>query len=222
MDQESDSTANLRHSSGESVNPALGTSTGGQLESFSASGRQQQDPALVQTFDNALKQESTELAWKMYDKLGEALVRVDNKAWIMVGLGGTTSLVIYNLTKDNAWLATWSGARLVVYICGAAIVAASLLLSLSVVFPRLHHRRHLKDGDRDNFVYFGELKRQDLEHTILLMRSTPSQQLTVLARQTRVIAKMAWWKYFLLQLSISCWVVGLLLILLSNRLPPSP
>lgn len=155
----------------------------------------------------------SEIGWRAYEHTSEAVVRVDNKAWIVLGLIGASALLVYNMSGIDKPLGRLvDGASLVLYEIAVAAGLISAVLALLVVFPQLRRRR-VRD-EASNFLYFGRLRRLRVDEILpYLGTASPIAPTEIVAQQIRTMADIAWLKNTLLQGSLACWFMGVVAIL---------
>ncbi|MFC4057374.1 Pycsar system effector family protein [Planomonospora corallina] len=139
------------------------------------------------------KYDPVENAWKIHQSLSDWTGKVDSKASFaltaesivlgaVIGLSGTGR----RFSDLHEWWAV------VPFWLGVAALAASALLALSVVAPRMRSE-HVKAESPRNFIYFGHL--QHWQPGELANELTKADPLPVLCRQIVNMSRIAWVKH---------------------------
>lgn len=168
----------------------------------------------VQSVPNAdnSDQRGVEFAWKVHGAISDWTAKVDAKAAIVLSLGGVVLGFFVTLSVDGRILAHLQGWHLTLERLGIASTAVGVLLATLVVIPRLN-RRVTSANWRENFVYFGHLRRWDPADLKAKLQSlSADQELDVLATQLVKTSKIAWYKHSLLQFGVVSLVLGVALI----------
>jgi hypothetical protein len=154
-------------------------------------------------------------AWKTHNAITDWTAKVDYKAAIVLSLGGILLGFFVTLSAQGRLLAGLRTGHVIVERIGLGFTILGVLLAGLVVAPRLN-RRASKSGWRENFIYFGHLRRWepvDLKDRLLSIDA--NQELNILATQLVNTSRIAWRKHSLLQYSMICLAIGVGLVALA-------
>jgi MFS family permease len=158
-------------------------------------------------------------AWNTHSAITDWTAKVDYKAAIVLSLGGILLGFFVSLSSKGRILDHLHAWRLVVERLGLGWSILGVLLAGFVVTPRLN-RRLAKANWKENFVYFGHLRRWKPDKLKEKLRSLDAdQELDVLAVQLVSTSKIAWYKHSLLQFAMACLLIGIVLVALSVAWP---
>jgi hypothetical protein len=139
-------------------------------------------------------------AWKIHDALVDWTGKVDTKASFSLTVESALLAGVVTLSGEgrvfhhlNRWAVVW-------YVVGIALLIAGALCAAWVVRPRLR-AANLKAEAQGNFIYFGHLRHLTPEAVQDRLEATPL--LPVLSKQLVEMAKIAWIKHRMVQLSMS-------------------
>lgn len=153
-------------------------------------------------------------AWRVYELMAGALKRVDDKAWILLGLEAATAVLVFNLSGPGRPLADLGDVQLKAFWAGVVAFTLAAVLALAVVFPQL--RSWGIKSEKLTVLYFGHVREGKYDTrklTIALAQADRGRQIEMLASQIAVLSRMAWLKYRLLQAALLCWLAGLIALL---------
>jgi hypothetical protein len=153
--------------------------------------------------------------WRAYGAVNESIVRLDNKASIVLTLGSAVLGYLVILSGSHRVLSGLHGWRAVVEKSGLGILGLAVLLAALAVFPKLSRAR-LRRGLASGCFYFGELRRRAPEDVSRWLNTlTVQAEVAELADQLVISAKISWYKYSLLQAALVAMAVGVVLVSLS-------
>lgn len=150
--------------------------------------------------------EQLEFAWKLHDNLSDWTARVDVKASIALAIEAAVLGFVITLTTDEkplAGLVCWPAWIL---LGGVAMLGASVLLAILVVFPQLRGR-HLRSEYQSNYVYFGHLRLWEASSLASRLESH-TDDVEVISRQLVRMSEIVWRKHVWLQWSLSLLILG--------------
>lgn len=142
-----------------------------------------------------------EALWKIHAAQVEWTGRVDTKASFAFGLESAALGLVVALSSPGRTYAALEGwLEPFLYWAGLVLLLGGALLALLVVIPRLRHRAARDEAD-ENYIYFGHVRHWSadaLAERVLAADDLPN----VLARQCVTMARIAWRKHRLVQLSM--------------------
>jgi hypothetical protein len=149
---------------------------------------------------------------------------VDAKASIALAIEAAVAGLVALMATGDGELADASGLAAWSLGVGVLLLAASVVLSVLVVFPQLRGRATRREYSND-VVYFGHLRLWDPQRLAARL-AEDSGELDGLSRQLVRMSKIAWRKHVWLQWSLALFVTGVLAVggsFLSDRAasPPS-
>jgi hypothetical protein len=150
----------------------------------------------------------TDTLWRIHAAQVDWTGRVDAKASFAFGLESAALGLVVALSSPGRTYATLDGwLEPALYWSGILLLLAAALLSLLVVVPRLRHRAVEAEAG-ENYIYFGHV--QHWSPDALAERAIAEDDLAiVLARQCVTMAKIAWRKHRLVQLSMIAGASGI-------------
>lgn len=153
---------------------------------------------------------STEFAWRVHDGVGDWTARVDAKASIALAIEAAVASLVALMATGDGQLA--EASELAAWFLGAGVllIAASVVLSVLVVFPQLRGRATRREYSND-VVYFGHLRLWEPQRLAARL-AEDSGELDVLSRQLVRMSKIAWRKHVWLQWSLALFVAGVLAV----------
>jgi hypothetical protein len=168
----------------------------------------------VQLADNTI-----DFAWKVHTAVVDWTAKVDTKAAIVLSLGGALLGFFVTLSSTGRALADLHGWRSATCWVGVAAVGSGVLFAAFVVMPRLHSRRARQEW-ADNYIYFGHLRHWKANDLRSKLRTVDrEEQLASLSVQLVAGSRIAWRKHRLLQVSMYCIVIGVVLVALAAAWP---
>ena len=177
--------------------------------------RRRQHPEALSVETGKPDERSITFAWKTHSAITDWTAKVDYKAAIVLSLGGVLLGFFATLSGSNRPLAHIHGWQLIVERLGLGWSALGVFFAGFVVTPRLN-RRLTKSNWRENYVYFGHLRywrSADLKEKLRSLDA--EQELGMLATQLIATSKIAWYKHSLLQSSMFCLAIGVVLVAIS-------
>jgi hypothetical protein len=154
-----------------------------------------------------------DLAWRIHAAQVDWTGKVDSKASFALAIESGLLLTILNLAGAGRRLSDIKGVvPNLLFWSGIGLLVLSLLCVAWVVRPRLRARELHVNGEKD-FIYFGHAKQWDPED----LRKALAQRdvVAMLSRQIVRMAKIAWLKHRLLQLSMTGTTAGGALVALA-------
>jgi hypothetical protein len=148
-----------------------------------------------------------EFAWRVHGALDSWTGKVDTKASIALAIESAMFGFAVTLSRENGPFAGLHGRGQAGYYIGLGLILVAVFFALLVVVPQLN-RRKSKKGWEGNMIYFGHLRHWDpdeLCHALSKQRDDEGQ----LARQLVAMAKIAWRKHSLLQISLVVLVLAI-------------
>jgi len=160
--------------------------------------------------DAVMSEDPIDVAWRIHAAIADWTGKVDSKASFALAIESAVMVGIINMTSDGRRLADiggWFG--LMIFWLGVSLLIAGILTVVTVVRPRLR-RDKIADEWKDNFVYFGHLRRWKPEDLAVALEER--ELLPVLSRQLVHMSDIAWTKHRRLQTSMTLVVIGTVLV----------
>lgn len=148
---------------------------------------------------------------------------MDAKASIALAIEAAVAGLVALMATGDGELADASGLAAWSLGAGVLLLAASVVLSVLVVFPQLRGRATRGEYSND-VVYFGHLRLWEPQ-SLAARLAEDSGELDGLARQLVRMSKIAWRKHVWLQWSLALFVTGVLAVggsFLSDRAASTP
>lgn len=156
-------------------------------------------------------------AWQIHSALADWTGKVDAKASFVLGLETAVFAALVFLRGEGERLAVLNNAvAAIAFAASGVFMVASMVLTLWVVTPTVY-RKSANDNWRENFIYFGHLRKWKSTDVEDALEKKPI--LPVLARQLVVMSDIAWKKHMRLWWSIGAGSFGglaLIAALLAN------
>lgn len=143
--------------------------------------------------------EAIDFAWKVHGALRDWTGKVDTKASFALTFESVAVGLIVNWSTGTGPLVGLEGWALLRYRIGVGLLVFSMLAAAGAVIPRTRWRS-LRDEWKTNYIYFGHLRYWGPDSLVRKWQSDDPYH--VLARQHVVMARIAWQKHVLLQLSL--------------------
>lgn len=141
-------------------------------------------------------------AWKIHAAQVDWTGKVDSKASFAFTISSAALAITVALSADGRTFSRLSEPwEQLAFWSGVALVLAGALFALVVVVPRLRHR-NVESEAPTNYIYFGHLRLWTAER--LVQELTDGDALPVVARQSVIMATIAWRKHLWVQRSIVC------------------
>lgn len=153
--------------------------------------------------------DALDFAWHVHGALRDWTGKVDTKASFALTLElAAVGLIISWSASDGPLgsLAGWAWTR---YRIGLGLFVVAVLAATAAVIPLIRWRAVRSEWE-NNYIYFGHLKYWDPERLVATWKT--KSPLLALAKQHIVMAKIAWQKHVLLQISLVSALVGGVLI----------
>lgn len=151
-----------------------------------------------------------DFAWRVHSALDSWTGKVDTKASIVLAIETAILGFIISLSSKDGPLSALQGDDLRSFRTGLVFIGLGILLALAVVVPQLG-RRKAKKAWQQNTVYFGHLRRWDVDKLAkALTDDTPRHR--QMAEQLVQMSKIAWRKHVWLQWSLASLLVGAICI----------
>lgn len=155
---------------------------------------------------------SIDLGWKRHVAINDWTSKVDSKASIVLSLEAAISAGIAALSAREQPLGSLDGSTLWWYRLGVGLVVIGVATAAFVVRPRLGSRA-AKESYPSNTIYFGHLRHwKPTELAEHLDHLSAEDETRMLALQLIAMADIAWTKHRLLQLSLTVFPFGVLLM----------
>lgn len=149
-----------------------------------------------------------ETLWKIHAAQVDWTGRVDAKASFAFGLESAALGLVVALSSPGRTYAALEGwLEPFLYWAGLVLLLAGALLALLVVIPRLRHRV-AQDEAAENYIYFGHVRQWDPD-TLAEHVQSGDDLPQVLARQCVTMARIAWRKHRLVQMSMTAGAAGI-------------
>jgi hypothetical protein len=148
-----------------------------------------------------------EFAWRVHGALDSWTGKVDTKASVALAIESAMFGFAVTLSRENGPFAGLHGRSEAGYYTGLGLILVAVFFALLVVVPQLN-RRKSKKGWKGNMIYFGHLRHWDpdeLSKALSGQRDDEGQ----LAQQLVAMAKIAWRKHSLLQISLVVLVIAI-------------
>jgi hypothetical protein len=156
-----------------------------------------------------------DFAWRVHAALNDWTAKVDTKASIVLSLETAILVAVIAFSAPKGVLGRLGGLPVNLFRLGVLLLAGAVVLSGLVVLPRLHRRAAQRDWEH-NMIYFGHLKRWDIQDlTDRLQELKPKEILGQLAKQLVTMSRIAWRKHTLLQYSMAFALLGVALVFLA-------
>jgi predicted RecA/RadA family phage recombinase len=155
-------------------------------------------------------------AWRIHALQVDWTGKVDSKASFALAIESAILLAIISLAGGGRRLSGLTGFWINTFFwSGVVVLVGSLLCVALVVRPRLRSPKVY--GERlSNFIYFGHLKDWDPDR--LQEALSKEDVLPMLSRQLINMAKIAWLKHRLLQVSMTGTTIGAALVAVAAAL----
>lgn len=153
-------------------------------------------------------------AWKIHAAQVDWTGKVDSKASFAFTISSAALAITVALSADGrtfSRLSEWW--EQVAFWSGVALVLAGALFALLVVVPRLRSGSAQSEASK-NYIYFGHLRLWTAER--LVEELTDGDVLPVVARQSVIMATIAWGKHRWVQRSMICTGSGIGLLVLAG------
>jgi len=142
-----------------------------------------------------------EMAWRVHDTSAGSIGKADAKAGFVATLN--TALLAGVLTV--AHLDRLDALGRVLVSIGGGLMVASILFAVAVVLPVLR-ARHNTRRTAGNVLYFGAVRHHSAEE--LADRLAAEDTVRTVCAQSITLARLAWTKHRLLQLSLLATIAG--------------
>lgn len=157
--------------------------------------------------------EPIEFAWHVHDALKDWTGKVDTKASIAVALDTAVAGLLLAASRQGGPLYALMGWRFACLLTGIALLLAAAVLAMYVVVPHLKRRTNRKW--RDGIIYFGHLRKWNVEDLVARLEQPQADNLRELAQQHIVMSGIAWRKHAALQGSLLLLVVAVCLFIMA-------
>lgn len=151
-----------------------------------------------------------DFAWRVHDGLSDWTARVDTKASIALAIEVAAAGFLVNLVTGRSDFIRSSALASVLFSLGSFTLAASVVLSVLVIFPQLRGRKSKLEAP-NHFIYFGHLRHWEPAALEERLRGD-KVGLTQLATQLVNMSQIVWRKHRWLQWSLAMFVAGVVLI----------
>jgi len=153
-------------------------------------------------------------AWKIHAAQVDWTGKVDAKASFALTISAAALATTVALSADGRTFSRLSERwEQLAYWSGVALVLAGALCALVVVVPRLRLRNVASEA-ATNYIYFGHLRLWTAER--LVEELTEGDALPVVARQSVIMAMIAWRKHRWVQRSMVCAGSGIGLLVVAG------
>ncbi len=157
-----------------------------------------------------------ENAWRIHGILSDWTGKADAKASFALTIESALLAGVIAFSNKDRPLGQLSEMRtLWLYRVGTSLLSAAVLCAAAAVIPQIRSRLARRVW-RDNFICFGHLRQwnpSDLEQAL-----SERELLPILTRQLVTMSRIAWIKYRLIQVPLTCAVAGVFFVALSGIL----
>lgn len=153
-------------------------------------------------------------AWKIHAAQVDWTGKVDSKASFAFTISSAALATTVALSADGRTFSRLSERwEHLAYWSGVALVLAGALFALMVVVPRLRHG-NVESEAPTNYIYFGHLRLWTADR--LVEELIGGDALPVVARQSVIMATIAWRKHRWVQRSMVCTGSGIGLLIVAG------
>jgi len=153
-------------------------------------------------------------AWKIHAAQVDWTGKVDSKASFAFTISSAALATTVALSADGRTFSRLSERwEQLAFWSGIALALAGALFALIVVVPRLRHR-NVESEAPTNYIYFGHLRLWTAE--MLVEELTKGDPMPVVARQSVIMAAIAWRKHLWVQRAMACTGGGIGLLVITG------
>jgi pycsar effector protein len=157
---------------------------------------------------------AVEFAWRIHTSIRDWTALADVKASIVLPLESAIFAFVITQSSHGKIFGRLNGWSLILYWCGIALILLAMLSAAATIVPRLD-RRQIEKTWRENFTYFGHLRRWDSKELAERLRRIGTADLDAISVNLITMSKIAWRKHEFLQASIALLVAAILLLVIA-------
>lgn len=147
-------------------------------------------------------------AWRVTQALHDWTAKVDTKASVILSLETAVLGLILVFAGAGKPLGHLTGSSVWAFRIGILVLVAAIVTASAAIFPQLN-RREARRSWRQNYVYFGHLRRWDpAELIVALEEGSNYRNRFVLSTQMIALSKIIWRKHAFIQWSMSLVALG--------------
>lgn len=160
--------------------------------------------------------DSVEYGWKVHDALDAWTNKVDSKASIVLAVETGIIALIASLAEPQRPLAGLRGEEVILFRGGVGLVVVSIIFAGASVIPQLRRKASRTEWTQ-NSIYFGHLRHWEPAELAKTIRDRDEvSSIEELARQHVRMARIAWRKHSLLQISMAIAPLGVLIVFITT------